>query len=48
MNTRSVRPIAACAAVLVALASGCSTGMGKDQCVAADWAMVGFEDGLHG
>jgi hypothetical protein len=48
MNTRSVLPIAACAAVLVALASGCSTGMGKDQCVAADWAMVGFEDGLHG
>jgi hypothetical protein len=22
--------------------------MGKDQCVAADWRMIGYEDGLHG
>ena len=28
--------------------SGCSTGMGKDQCVVADWRTIGYEDGLHG
>lgn len=37
------------AAPLVAvLLSACATGMGKDQCVVADWHTIGYEDGLHG
>jgi len=28
--------------------SACATGMGKDECVVADWRTIGFEDGLHG
>jgi hypothetical protein len=28
--------------------SACATGMGKDECVAADWRTIGYEDGLHG
>lgn len=37
------------AAVLaIALLSACATGMGKDECVAADWRTIGYEDGLRG
>jgi hypothetical protein len=37
------------AALLAAvLLAGCATGMDRDQCVAADWRMIGYEDGLHG
>lgn len=32
----------------VALIAGCATGMDKHQCVAADWRMIGYEDGLRG
>jgi hypothetical protein len=32
----------------VALLAGCATGMDKNQCVAADWRMIGYEDGLRG
>ncbi len=44
------RLVLACAAGLLGALqiSGCSTGMGKDQCVAADWRTIGYEDGLHG
>ena len=44
------RTLATCAAgaLAAALLGGCSTGMGKDQCVAADWRTIGYEDGLHG
>jgi len=41
------RTLAACA-LAAALLAGCAAGMGKDQCVAADWRMIGYEDGLHG
>lgn len=48
MNTFP-RSLAWLAAVLVtALLSACATGMGKDECVAADWRMIGYEDGLRG
>lgn len=36
------------AGLLTASQIGCSSGMGKDQCVVADWNMIGYEDGLHG
>lgn len=43
------RSIAGVAAVLAAaLLSACATGMGKDECVAADWRTIGYEDGLRG
>lgn len=44
------RSILACAAGLfaAALLFGCATGMGKDECAAADWRTIGYEDGLHG
>ena len=49
MNALS-RFVLVCASGLLGAAqiSGCSTGMGKDQCVAADWRTIGYEDGLHG
>lgn len=31
-----------------ALAAGCAAGLGKDECLAADWRTIGYEDGLHG
>jgi len=31
-----------------AMLGGCASGMDKDQCVAADWRTIGYEDGLHG
>jgi len=34
--------------IAAALLSGCSTGMGKDQCSTADWQTIGFEDGMRG
>jgi hypothetical protein len=33
---------------LALLLAGCATGMDKNQCAAADWRTVGFEDGLRG
>lgn len=30
------------------LLAGCSTGLKKDECLTADWQMIGYEDGLHG
>lgn len=46
----SLRRLALCTAapLVAALLSACATGMGKDQCVAADWHTIGYEDGLHG
>jgi hypothetical protein len=46
----SLRTLAAIGAAVVAasLLGGCATGMDKDQCVAADWRMIGYEDGLRG
>jgi Protein of unknown function (DUF2799) len=41
----------ACAAGLfaVAMLGGCASGgMDRDECVAADWQMIGYEDGLRG
>ena len=45
-----VRRVLGCAAgvVVAAWLAGCATGMGRDQCVAADWRTIGYEDGLHG
>jgi len=31
-----------------AVLAGCATGMSRNACVAADWHMIGYEDGLHG
>jgi hypothetical protein len=47
---RTTRPLPFCAAALLtaAFAAGCSTGMGRDQCAAADWRTIGYEDGLKG
>ena len=44
------RTLFACIASLLSalLLGACSTGMGKDECVVADWRMIGYEDGLHG
>lgn len=44
------RSLRACAAGLTAAAllGACATGMGRDECVAADWNMIGYEDGLRG
>ena len=36
------------AVVAAAALSACATGMGKDECVTADWRTIGYEDGLHG
>jgi hypothetical protein len=49
MNATS-RPTLASAAGLLAAAllAGCATGMDRNQCVAADWRTIGYEDGLHG
>src|SRR5262249_29206630 len=40
----------ACAvSVLVAAwLGGCASGMAKEECLAADWRTIGYEDGLHG
>jgi hypothetical protein len=49
MNAFARSSFAGAAGLLVAaLVAGCSTGMGKDQCVMADWRMIGYEDGLQG
>jgi hypothetical protein len=43
------RPLLLVATVAaVALLVGCAAGMDKNQCVAADWRMIGYEDGLRG
>jgi hypothetical protein len=47
MNASRLLSLAGHAAV-VALLAGCATGMDKNQCVAADWRMIGYEDGLRG
>jgi hypothetical protein len=36
------------ALVVVFALGGCATGLNRDQCIAADWRMIGYEDGLHG
>jgi len=36
------------ALLAVVLLTGCASGLGKDECVTADWRMIGYEDGLHG
>ncbi len=46
-SPRSFRAALAAAAAAVLLA-GCATGMGKDECAAADWRTIGYEDGLRG
>lgn len=46
-----IRRVLTCAAGVIATAwlAGCATGsMSRDQCVAADWRTIGYEDGLHG
>ena len=50
MGTTVVKARLACSllgATFGALLIGCA-GMGKDQCLQADWQMIGYEDGLHG
>jgi hypothetical protein len=34
--------------VVAAAVSGCATGLDREQCLAADWRTIGYEDGLHG
>jgi outer membrane murein-binding lipoprotein Lpp len=49
MNVQLRRLLASAAALLATVVlAGCSSGMSKDQCVMADWHMIGFEDGLQG
>ena len=36
------------ALLAVVVLAGCASGLGKDECVTADWRMIGYEDGLHG
>ncbi len=49
MNAFRRSTLVCAAGLLCALQmSGCSSGMGKDQCAVADWNMIGYEDGLHG
>jgi Protein of unknown function (DUF2799) len=45
-----IRRVLACVAGVLIAASlgGCATGMSRDQCAAADWRTIGYEDGLHG
>jgi len=47
MGVRSIT-LAAWAVAAAALLGACATGMGRDECVAADWRTIGYEDGLHG
>ena len=46
-SPRSLLPVMA-AVVAAILLAGCATGMGRDECAAADWRMIGYEDGLRG
>jgi len=49
MDSSSRSLLATLAAVFgAALLAGCATGMGKDECAAADWRTIGYEDGLRG
>jgi hypothetical protein len=49
MTTFSARiRLPAAMMIAAALLGGCATGMDRDQCVAADWRMIGYEDGLRG
>jgi hypothetical protein len=49
MNATPRTSLAGAAGLLTAaLLAGCATGMDKNQCVAADWRTIGYEDGLHG
>jgi outer membrane murein-binding lipoprotein Lpp len=49
MNVQLRRLLASATALLATVVlAGCSSGMSKDQCVMADWHMIGFEDGLQG
>lgn len=50
MSTCDRTSILAWAAALLAVifAGGCSTGLSKNECMTADWHMIGYEDGLHG
>ena len=45
-----IRRVLTCAAgvLVAALLGACATGMSRDQCAAADWRTIGYEDGLHG
>jgi len=35
-------------AVVAIWLAGCASGMSKEECAAADWGTIGYEDGLHG
>lgn len=48
MNTTPKTTLAAASLLAAALLAGCATGMDRNQCVAADWRTIGYEDGLHG
>ena len=34
--------------IIVALATGCASGLSKDECLLADWYAIGYEDGVQG
>jgi hypothetical protein len=44
---RTYLPIVA-PALVATLLSACATGMGKDECLLADWRTIGYEDGVRG
>jgi outer membrane murein-binding lipoprotein Lpp len=47
-SPRSLFATLAALVAAAALLAGCATGMGRDECAAADWRMIGYEDGLRG
>jgi uncharacterized protein DUF2799 len=48
MNRLVLSTLFAGAVAGAVLVSGCATGLGKEECLAADWRTIGYEDGLHG
>jgi outer membrane murein-binding lipoprotein Lpp len=45
---RSLPRIGAAAISVALLLAGCASGVSKEQCMAADWRTVGYEDGVQG
>lgn len=49
MRQQGYRLAAMATALVIACALGaCATGLDREQCLAADWRTIGYEDGLHG
>jgi len=48
MNLAGRRIRSAAGLLAAVLLAGCSSGFDKNQCLLADWTMIGYEDGLQG